>query len=298
MVMKSERKALMYALLAILCWSTVASAFKISLRHLDPLNLLLFSSVISTLMLFILLISQRKWPDLRRIRPGDMRNAMIRGVLNPFLYYVVLFKAYTLLRAQEAGTLNYIWPITLVLLSVPFLKQKISIWSMVAIAISFLGIVVISTEGRISTLEFREPVGVLLALGSSIFWSFYWILNVRDQQDEIIKLFLNFLTGTFLVLITVLIFSKPVWPTIEGMAGAIYIGLFEMSLAFFFWLKALKHAENTARVSNLVYLSPFISLMIIRLSIGETILLSTFFGLLLIVIGIILQQYIHLRKKA
>ena len=33
------------------------------------------------------------------------------GLFNPFLYYLVLFKAYDLLEAQEAGTLNYIWPI-------------------------------------------------------------------------------------------------------------------------------------------------------------------------------------------
>jgi drug/metabolite transporter (DMT)-like permease len=295
--MVSERKALIYASLAILCWSTVASAFKISLRYMDPLNLVLYSSAISTLVLFILLVSQKKWITLRTLRTAELRNGLLRGFLNPFLYYIVLFKAYTLLKAQEAGTLNYIWPITLVLLSVPFLKQRISPWSMLAIAVSFFGIVIISTEGRISTLEFREPVGVLLALGSSLFWSFYWILNVKDQQDEIVKLFLNFAAGTILVMFAVFVLGKPVWPSLEGILGAAYIGFFEMSLAFFLWLKALKLAENTARISNLVYLSPFISLMIIRLSIGEKILVSTVVGLSLIVSGIVIQQLIHLRKK-
>lgn len=295
---KNERSAMIYASLAILCWSTVASAFKISLRHLDPLNLLLYSSTISTIALFILLVSQKKWTLLSSLKALELGNAAIRGFLNPFLYYIVLFKAYTLLKAQEAGTLNYIWPVTLVLLSIPFLKQKISLWSILAIAVSFLGIVIISTEGRLSTLEFREPAGVMLAVGSSIFWSVYWILNIKDQQDEIVKLFLNFATGTILVLLTILILGKPVWPSLEAMAGAIYIGLFEMSLAFFLWLKAMKLTENTARVSNLVYLSPFISLMIIRLSIGEKIAGSTLVGLSLIVLGIILQQFIHLKKRS
>jgi drug/metabolite transporter (DMT)-like permease len=297
-MMKNERHAIIYASLAILCWSTVASAFKISLRHLDTMNLLLYSSTVSTFALFILLVSQKKWTLLTSLKALDLGNAAIRGFLNPFLYYVVLFKAYTLLKAQEAGTLNYIWPVTLVLLSIPFLKQKISLWSILAIAVSFLGIVIISTEGRLSTLEFREPVGVMLAVGSSIFWSFYWIMNVRDKQDEIVKLFMNFAAGTIMVLLAILLFGKPVWPSFEGMAGAIYIGLFEMSLAFFLWLKAMKLTENAARVSNLVYLSPFISLMIIRLSIGEKIAGSTLVGLLLIVLGIILQQVIHLKKRS
>jgi drug/metabolite transporter (DMT)-like permease len=295
--MKHEKNALIYAALAILCWSTVASAFKISLRHLDPLNLLLYSSTVSTFVLFIILVSQKKLTLLGSLKVIDLGNAALRGFLNPFLYYIVLFEAYTLLKAQEAGTLNYIWPVTLVLLSIPFLKQRISRWSIVAITISFLGIVIISTEGRLSTLEFREPAGVMLAVGSSIFWSVYWIMNVRDKQDEIVKLFLNFTAGTAMILLAILLFGKPIWPSFEGVAGAIYIGLFEMSLAFFLWLKAMRLTQNTARVSNLVYFSPFISLLIIRLSIGEKIAIPTLAGLSLIVLGIFLQQFIHLKKK-
>ncbi len=40
-----------------------------------------------------------------------------------------------------------------------------------------------------------------------------------------------------------------------------------MGITFIFWLKALKEAPNTATVSNLVFLSPFISLIIISISI-------------------------------
>jgi len=57
------------------------------------------------------------------------------------------------------------------------------------------------------------------------------------------------------------------------------------------WLKALKFSENTARVANLIFLSPFLSLLFIRLLVGEEILLSTLAGLVLIVAGLILQQF-------
>ena len=46
------------------------------------------------------------------------------GLHNPFLYYLVLLTAYKLLPAQEAGTLNYIWPLVLVLLSIPLLDKN------------------------------------------------------------------------------------------------------------------------------------------------------------------------------
>jgi len=201
-----------------------------------------------------------------------------------------------LLRAQEAGTLNYIWPITLVLLSIPLLKQRIHWISIAAIFISFFGIIIISTEGKIASLEFREPLGVLLAVSSSIFWALYWIFNMKDKRDEVVKLLLNFLFGSIYILITVLIFSD-LNISLKGLAGAVYIGLFEMGLTYFLWLKALKLSVNTARVSNLIYLSPFISLIIIRSVIGEKILLATIVGLGFIISGIIIQKLSERTQK-
>ncbi len=288
--MTSQRKAYIYAIAAILGWSTIASAFKVSLRYFDYMQLLFFSSAFSVIVLFIIILSTKKTVFLRQTTRTNLIHSAILGFLNPFLYYFVLLKAYTLLKAQEAGTLNYIWPITLVLLSIPLLKQKIKLLSVIAIVISFAGIIVISTEGRITTLEFSEPSGVALAVSSSIFWALYWIFNIKDKRDEVIKLFVNFVFGTLFILIAILLSGGFKNISFKGLAGALYIGIFEMGLTYFLWLKALQLSENTAKVSNLVYLSPFISLMIINIAIGEKILLSTVTGLILIIAGIILQQ--------
>jgi drug/metabolite transporter (DMT)-like permease len=76
----------------------------------------------------------------------------------------------------------------------------------------------------------------------------------------------------------------------EGIGGSLYLGIFEMGLTFVLWLYALKYASTTAKVSNLIYLSPFISLIIIHFAVGERILMSTVVGLGFITAGIILQQ--------
>lgn len=288
--MVRQNRAYLYAFATVLLWSTMASAFKLSLNYLDYFQLLLFSSAFSCLVLYIILLYQKKIHLLLQITRKDIISSAILGLINPFLYYIVLLKAYTLLRAQEAGTLNYIWPITLVLLSVPLLKQRIHFLSILAVIVSFTGIIVISTEGSFSSFEFKDPLGVVLAAGSSIFWALYWIFNIRDKRDEVAKLFLNFCFGTFYVLIPVLFFSGFTPVRWEGVFGALYIGLFEMGLTYVLWLKALTLSSNTAKVSNLVYLSPFISLIIIRNVIGEKILLTTIIGLTLIVAGILIQQ--------
>lgn len=288
--MERQKQAYLYAITAVLFWSTVASVFKVSLRYLDFLQLLFFSSIASIIILFLILLIQNKLSLVGEYSGKDYLRSAMLGFLNPFLYYVVLFKAYSLLPAQEAQPLNYTWSIVLVLLSIPILRQKIGLKSILAIFISYFGVFVISTRGDILGLTFSNPIGVLLALGSSLIWALFWIYNIKDKRDEVAKLFLNFLFGFVFILIAMLLSSRLRIPSVAGIAGAAYVGLFEMGITFVFWLKALKLSRTTAQVSNLIYLSPFASLVLIRFVVGERILPSTIIGLVFIVAGIVLQQ--------
>ncbi len=288
--MEKQKQAYAYATVAVLFWSTVASAFKVSLRYLDFLQLLFFASIASIVILFLILLIQNKLALFKEYSGKDYLHSAMLGFLNPFLYYVILFKAYSLLPAQEAQPLNYTWSIMLVLLSIPLLKQRIGLKSILAIFISYFGVFIISTRGDILGFTFTNLNGVLLALGSAVIWALFWIFNIKDKRDEVAKLFLNFSFGFVFILIAMLISSKMRIPSLAGLVGASYVGLFEMGITFVLWLKALKLSRTTAQVSNLIYLSPFLSLVLIHLVVGEKILPSTIIGLIFIVAGIIIQQ--------
>ncbi len=288
--MIDQQKSYLLALIVILFWSTVGSALKITLRYISFAELLFYASLVSFILLFFLLLRHKKIFVIFRLSYKDYLRAGILGLLNPFLYYLVLFKAYDLLLAQEAGTLNYIWPVVLVLLSIPLLKQKIGFISIISILISFLGTVVIVTRGSILGLHFSNTLGVMLALGSAFFWSIYWIYNIKDKKNELIKLFLNFGFGLIYIFFYLLLTSGFYMPGFYGIAGSVYIGLFEMGISYILWLKALQFSATTAKISNLVFLSPFISLIIIRFVVGEKIFISTIIGLAMIVGGILLQR--------
>lgn len=295
--MTNQNRSYLFAISAILLWSTVGTAFKITLRHLNYAQLLFFSSLVSVIILGIFISVNGQFRLIRQTSTKQLGYSALLGFLNPFAYYLILFKAYSLLKAQEAVALNYIWPMMLVLLSVPVLKQKIKFISVIALLISFSGAIIIATKGRPFSLDLSEPLGVGLALSSALFWAMFWLLNVRDQREETLKLFMNFLFGFLYTLIYCVFTGNLIIPGFEGALGSVYIGLFEMGITFVLWLKALKYAENTAKVSNLVYLSPFISLVFISLIIGEKILPSTIAGLTLIITGIVLQQVVTGRKK-
>jgi drug/metabolite transporter (DMT)-like permease len=289
--MEKQKQAYAYAITAVLFWSTAASAFKLTLRYLDYLQLLFYASIVSIAILFIILLMQNKLPLLKTYSTRDYLHSALLGLLNPFLYYVVLLKAYSLLRAQEAMTLNYTWSIMLVLLSIPLLRQKIGLRSIVAITIGFFGVVIVATKGDLTSLKFSNPVGVCLALASSLIWALFWLYNVRDKRDEVAKLFLNFAFGFVFILIAMLLSSRMVVPGFKGVLGVTYVGLFEMGVTFVLWFMALKLSRTTAKVSNLIFIAPFMSLIWIRIAVKEEISPSTIVGLVFIVAGIILQQY-------
>lgn len=290
MTMKNQKKAMLFGLLTVLLWSTVASAFKITLSHFAPIQMVLIASLTSIVLLLGIARYQNK---LSLLKPYFIKQPLFYltlGVINPFLYYLVLFKAYDLLPASQAQALNYTWAITLTLLSVPFLGHKIRKKDWVAILFSYTGALVIATKGDILGLNFDNPLGVGYALLSTLIWASYWIINAKNNNDPIISLLLGFLLSLPFTLIATALMADFNFSSLPGVLGAVYIGLFEMGISFVLWLMAIKLATNTAQVSNLIFISPFISLFLLSVIVGENIHPSTFIGLVTIIVGLIIQQ--------
>ena len=291
---RRQKLAYVYGLATVLIWSTVASAFKIALKVLDPLQLLLIADSVSVLTLLALLTAQGKLGLLRTLTQRDLLRNCALGALNPFLYYVILFQAYALLPAQVAQPLNYTWAIALSLLSVPLLRQRLTARDLLAIGVSYAGVVVLCTQGNLLGIDFGSPLGVGLALFSTIVWALYWIGNTRNVTDPVLALLINFTAALPLILATTLLFSEfpglgaPVGAA--GLLAACYVGVFEMGVSFALWLQAMRLTASTARIGNLIFLSPFLSLVLIHFILGETIHATTYAGLVLILTGNLAQK--------
>ena len=254
------------------------------------MHLLFYSSLTACVVLSLVLMLEHKLSLLLTYSRREYLQSAVLGFLNPYLYYMILFNAYLLLPAQEAQPINQLWAIVLSLLSVGLLKQQFKISNFIALFISLGGVLVISTQGNILDLNFTDPLGVTLALSTTVIWALFWIYNLTDDRDETAKLFLNFSFGSLYTLLSLLLTSTIVPVNLQGLIGAVYVGLFEMGLPFLFWLRALQYSSTTVQVSMLVHLVPFLSLLVIHFTIGESILPSTLLGLLLIIAGILFQQ--------
>ncbi|MDN6321855.1 MAG: DMT family transporter [Halomonas sp.] len=285
--MSQDRQAVLYGLGAVALWSTVATAFKVALAWMSPLELMWLAALVSWALMGALVIKQGNISTALR---SGWKTAAWAGLMNPVAYYLVLFAAYDRLPGQEAMALNYTWALAMAFLAVPMLGQRLTRMDIVAGLVAYAGVWVIATRGAVFNVAFADPLGVVLALASTLIWALYWLLNARDPRPPLVGQWQNFSVG--LPVLTVLLLLGPglQWHGWPAFGAGVYVGLFEMGIAFILWQLAVHQVSRTAKVSNLIFLSPPVSLLLLFLVVGEPILPSTMIGLMLILLGLGLQN--------
>lgn len=294
--MKNQSKALIMGGFVVFFWATVATAFKIALNEISNLQLLLIASSTALIVCFIELIRTKKLNLLGESllsRSTIFRGAW-QGLMNPFIYYLILFKGYSLLPAQIAQPLNFSWQIVLMILMAIFLKQKLHFNQVVGVLVSFSGIIMLSLNNSADISGKLSVFGLGLIIASTIIWATYWLLKINEKQDSVIELFVSFLFGT-IYLVVVSLFTPMEFPPLKPLLAGIYAGMFEMGITFILWSKALKLATNRVTLTQLIYLSPLLSLLLIHFILGEKIGVLTVVGLFLIIGGILIS---NLKQKS
>ena len=281
-----ERRALGAAIAAVMLWSTVATGFKLGLAVFAPLQLLLLGTSISAAVFVIAASAAASWEINRK----SLLEAAAFGLVNPCLYYLVLFEAYDRLPAQIAQPLNYTWAITLALLAVPLLKQPLSRRTLAGILISYAGVVMLLSQGSVTRLPDLSWLGVALALGSTLLWASYWLLNARSTANALSLMALSFLFA--IPIVTVACLLGPGLPVLgwDAVVYGSWVGVIEMGVTFLLWQRALRLTRHAARMGQLIFLSPFISLVLIGTVLGEHIHATSVLGLVIIVAGLLVTN--------
>ncbi len=284
--MKIDR-VFVYVVLCIVSWAFIPVCSKKVLVGMNSFAMMVFSNLISSFTLFGYLIFSKKLHLVYKYSKKDYAYMSFLGFLGTFLYYIFLYGAFSLAKAQEVFVINYLWPVLVVVFAVFILKEPLDLIKIFSIFISFSGIVVIATKGSISSFEFGSIRGDLLAfLGASSF-ALFSVLGKGSRYDESISVFVYFLFS-FLLSLVFLPFSH-ITKIDMGIIFWLFVnGMIVNGISYLFWFNALKLGK-THVVSNSVYLTPFVSLLFIWFFLNEKIQTYSVFALVLIMSGITLQ---------
>jgi drug/metabolite transporter (DMT)-like permease len=274
--------------LCILLWASIPVASKKILVEMTNVQMLFWSTIFSFFVLAGVLVIQGKLRLLARYTVPEYGWMGLLGFLGAYLYYILLYGAFALTTAAEGFILAYTWPILVSLLAVVLLGEKLTGRRILAVAISFFGVLVIVTQGRIVSVAFTSLAGDLLALAGAFVFALFSVLGKRARYDQTVSATVYFGVALLAVTATVLLTdgipipSAGVWPWL------LYNGVLVNGISYVFWFKALENGD-TFVISNALYLTPFLSLLYVYFWLDEAILPSAVVGLVVIVAGIGVQ---------
>jgi len=279
----------------ILLWAAIPAAAKKMQAELDNYQILFWSTALSTATLFVLLALEGKIKVFGHYGPKQYGIMALLGLLGNYIYYLLLYGALARTTASEGFILNYTWPIMVLVLSFFVFKDKVTPMKLVGILISFFGIIVVSTGGKLSALSFTSLRGDLLALGGAFVFALFSVFGKKYNFDKTVSVFVYFLAALTAVTPTVLLLSHLAWPGAKVWPWLVFNGVFINGISYIFWFRALEHGE-TYILSSLLYLTPFLSLAYTALFLGEKPAPGAVAGIAAIAAGF-MAQYIKTEKS-
>jgi drug/metabolite transporter (DMT)-like permease len=210
------------------------------------------------------------------------------SVLGPFSFFYLVSTSFEIIPTSEGLMLSFTWPLIMVIFSFPILKEKLTLRKIGAILVSLFGVILIITKGQ-SINIFTNLYGDLLALAGGISWALYSVLCKKFKYHSISNQFVFRLFALIYTIVLIPFFSNFFIPSIYQLMGFMWIGIFNMGIAVVLWFKALEMGD-TAKIANITYLIPFISLVWIFLVLKEQIQLISVVGLILVILGVLIQD--------
>ena len=275
----------------------MAAVAKMLLSDIPNLETLSVSSVFAFVFLLVINIKNGSIREIKKLTAKDYGIIAGLGFLGLFLYSALYYYGLTQLSSQDACILNYLWPIMLVICSCIFLKEKFTAVKGAAMLCSFLGIVVLST-GSGNAAGGNTAAGICSCIVAAACYGLFSALNKKANYNQNISMmiiwFVVAVCSAALGLVT------ETWTPIEGTQwlGIIWLGVVIDAVAYLLWAMALQGAENTAKIANLAYLTPFLSLVVSAVVLKEQVQPRALVALIFIVGGILLQSFHdHAKRK-
>lgn len=284
------KKNYTYALITVFIWSTMAAVVKMLLSDIPNFEALSISSFVAFFFLLIVNIKNGKVKELKNYNLKQYGIMSGLGFLGLFLYSALYYYGLAQLTSQEACILNYLWPMMLVVFSCVILKERLTVMKGVAMACSFVGIVILSM-GNDSMSAGNTVLGMAGCIIAAACYGLFSVLNKKADFDQNISMMVSWFVAAVFALILGL--ATESWIPIRGTQwiGMLWLGVAIDAVAYLLWALALKGSENTARIANLAYLTPFLSLVVSAVLLKEKIELRAFVALVFIIGGILLQNY-------
>ncbi len=282
--------AYLSVILAMIFWSYTFVWYKIVFEFYNPITVVFFRLIISSVFLFALMYPLKR---LQKIQKGDLKYFILVSVFNPFLYFLGESYGIKFVSSTLAAVIIATIPLFTSFTSSFFLNEKITKMNIIGILVSILGVgFVIFNKGE--TID-ASPFGIGMlsfAVAAAIGYTLVLKKLTNKYNPTTVVTYHNFI-GIFLFAPLFFIIDFPEFKLIGFSTDAwiplLKLAIFGSSFAFIFFTFSIKRI-GIAKANAFTNLIPVFTAIIAFFVLNEIINMNKITGISLVICGLFLTQ--------
>lgn len=291
-----KTKAWLFLVLANLFWAGNLIFGKSVTSEFPPIWASFLRWAIAAVVLIPMaqLVEKPNWLKVWRSNWGLLLFFSLVGVV---FYTLLTYTALQHTSSTNGSLINSLTPAIMIILSLIFLKDKISAWQGTGLVLSFVGVLTVLTKGHllgVFSTPYNQGNGILLI--AVFLWAIYSIISKRAQHLPPIT-FVAFTAFIGVICFVPLLFIQPLQPeriTAFGITGVMYLGLFPSIGSFLFWNQGVKML-GPGKASITMNLMPIFT-AILSVITGQELLVSQVVGGVIVIAGMLLSANLMARS--
>jgi drug/metabolite transporter (DMT)-like permease len=232
--------ATLIGLTAILMWSLLA-VLTVATGRIPAFQLLAMTFAIGACIGPLTWIWRRgAWRALRQ-----PLAVWLVGVTGLFVYHALYFVALRLAPPAEAGLLNYLWPLLIVLFSSLLPDEKLAPHHVVGALLGLVGTAFLLSGNLHFELEnIPQLLGLGAAFSAAFVWAAYSVLSRRFKSVPTDAVAGFCMATALLATVNHLAVETTLWPeTLTQWLAIAALGIGPVGIAFFVWDIGMKHGD-------------------------------------------------------
>ena len=235
----TSRTATLIGLTAILMWSLL-SVMTVATGRMPAFQLAAMSFAIGALAAALRWIGRPA--AFRALSQSPLAWAV--GVGGLFGYHALYFVALRLAPPAEAGLLNYLWPLLIVLMSSLLPGERLQAHHVIGALLGLAGTVLLLGGHSTAALAPGDAAGLLAAFCAAFVWAAYSVMSRRLKSVPTDAVAGFCLATALLATVVHLAIERTVWPeTALQWLAVIGLGIGPVGAAFYAWDIGMKRGD-------------------------------------------------------
>ncbi len=271
-------------------WSYTFIWYKVVYEFYNPITVVFFRLIISSIFLFVLMYPLKK---LQKIRKGDFKYFLLVATFNPLLYFLGESYGIKHVSTSLAAVMISTIPLFTSFTSAYFLNERITKMNISGVIVSIfgVGIVIFNKGNNIDASVFG--IGMLsLAVAAAIGYSLVLKKLSAKYNPTSIVTYHNFI-GIFLFAPLFFIIDFPEFKTAgfssEAWTPLLELAIFGSSFAFIFFTFSIQRI-GIGKANAFTNLIPVITAIIAYFVLDEILNVNKIIGISLVISGLFLSQ--------